>query len=279
MFSTMVVVGDGSVGSLTVQLGENPNGIYFRDIDGLDPVKATLTSSNFAGQTGAVFQSSRRETRNIVIKFGIEPDPATQTVRSVRKSIYTIFRPETEILLKFYDDESTDVSDGYQIVGRVETCGPPTSRFSQDSEVDISILCFDPDFQDSTPVNITGISSSDPGPAEITYEGTTETGIIYTFTINDAVDEIGIHYTDGTNVTQVMDIAATFITGDVVTINTTPGSKSASLLRAGIVTSILYAVSPQSIWMQLTPGYGKFEFYASVPVPIAISYTKRFGEV
>jgi len=48
MFSTMVVLGDGSSGSLTLQLGDISGGINLVDVSGLDPVKATLTSSNFA---------------------------------------------------------------------------------------------------------------------------------------------------------------------------------------------------------------------------------------
>lgn len=280
MFSKMVIVGDGSAGSLTVQLGDVSNGINIIDVAGLDPVKATLVSSNFAGQSGAIFQSGQRITRNITMKLGIEPDPTTgQTVRSVRQSIYKIFRPNTQVLLKFYDDESSVVSDGYQILGMVETCDPPTSRFTQTPEIDISIICYDPDFYDPDVVNVTGITTFDPGPAIVTYDGTTETGIIFTFNIGTAVSVLGIHYTDGSGTTQIMDIAALLVAGDVLTINTTSGSKSATLLRAGVTTSVLYAISPQSKWMQLTPGVGNFEFFASVSVPVALAYTKRFGEV
>lgn len=280
MFSKMVVVGDGSVGSLTVQLGDVSNGINIVDIAGLDPVKATLTSSNFAGQPGAVFQSSHRETRNIVIKLGIEPDPETQTVRSIRKSIYNIFRPETEVLLKFYDDESTDVTDGYQIVGRVETCGPTATRFTQTPEIDISVMCFDPDFQDAEAITVSGLTTADVAATSVAYNGTTETGIIFTLNINRSLSEFQIYYIDGNSATWTMDVAALFLTGDVVTINTTPGSKTANLLRAGVTTSILYAISPQSTWARLAPGANSIRFYAAgAAIPGTITYTKRFGEV
>lgn len=281
MFSKMVVVGDGSVGSLTVQLGDVSNGINIVDITGLDPVKATLTSSNFAGQAGGIFQSSHRETRNIVIKLDIEANPATQTVRSIRKSIYSIFRPETQILLKFYDDESTDVTDGYQIVGIVETCGPPATRFLQTSEVDISVMCFDPDFQDAEPITVSGLTTADATATSIAYDGTTETGMIFTLNVNRSdLSEFQIYYIDGTGATWTMDVAALFQTGDVVTINTTPGSKSANLLRAGVTTSILYAISPQSTWMRLAPGANSIRFSATgAAIPATVTYTKRFGEV
>lgn len=279
MFSKMVAVGDGSVGSLTVQLGDVSGGINIINIDGLDPVKATLTSSNFAGQAGAIFQSSHRETRNITMKFGIEPNPATQTVRSVRNSIYNIFREGTQILLKFYDDESTDVSDGYQIYGRVETCEPPTGRFAQEPEVDISILCFDPDFFDPEVIRLTDLTTADTTATSIDYVGTAETGMMFTVNINATISEFQIYYTDGNSITSTMNVAASFLAGDTVTIITTPGSKSASLFRAGVTTSILYAISPQSVWPQLAPGTNLLRFSADGSMPAAISYTKRFGRV
>jgi hypothetical protein len=279
MFSRMVVVGDGSVGSLTVQLGDNPNGIYIKDISGLDPVKATLTSSNFAGQTGAIFQSSRRESRNITIKMGVDPDPTTQTVRSVKRSIYNVFRPETEILLKFYDDDSdVPVTDGYQIRGRVEYCQSP--MFAQDPEVDVSIMCFDPDFQDASPITVN--LSTDPSLAAtyFPYDGSTETGVTITLNVNAAISAFNVYYIDGSNVTWNMDATVLLQVGDVVTINTTPGNKSATLVRAGVTTSILYAISPQSTWPKLAPGDNWFRIHTSAGImPATISYTKRFGEV
>lgn len=279
MFSKMVIVGDGSVGSLTVQLGDVSNGINIIDIDGLDPVKATLTSSSFAGQDGAIYQSSRRDTRNITMQLGIEPDPASQTVRSIKRSIYDIFRIETQILMKFYvDDDDAPVSDGYQIKGVVESCLSP--MFVQDPEVDISVICFDPDFYDPEIVTVTGMMTDDVDPTDFEYEGSTETGLTFIVDVNRSVDEIQVYYIDGNSNTWTMDIAATFLTGDEITIVTTPGSKSATLLRAGVTTSITYAISPQSTWPRLAPGSNSLRFAASGDgIPVTVSYMKLFGEV
>lgn len=281
MFSKMVVVGDGSVGSLTVQLGDVSNGINVKDIDGLDPVKATLTSSTFVNRPGAVFQSSQRITRNILIKLELKPDPATQTVRSVRQSIYNIFRPETQVLMKFYDDESESVvSDGYHILGRVETCEPPTSRFTQAPEVDISVICYDPDFFDPAVVTVSGMTTADVAATTINYIGTIETGLTFTVNVNRSLSEFQITYVDGNGQTWTMDVVSTFVAGDVITIVTTPGSKSATLVRAGVTSSVLYAVSPQSTWMKLAPGVNTIRFSATgAAIPASVSYMNRFGEV
>lgn len=272
----MVVSGDELADSLTIQLGDTLNGINVRDFSGLDPVKATLVSSKFANQPGGIFQASQREARNITLKLGIDPDPATQTVRSVRNNIYRFFREGTSRLFKFYVDDVDDtLEDGYYIEGWIESCNSP--MFTDDPEVSISIMCFNPDFYDPNSVTITGVTTTDPGPYEMNYDGTTETGVEFTFNIGVATSSLSIHYTDTSNVTQVMDIAYNFVPGDTLTINTTPGSKSATLLRAGVSSSALPAISPQSVWMLLTPGYGKFEFFNDLTIPVEIQYKKLFG--
>lgn len=282
MFSMMEVVGDGSAGSLTIQLGDASNGINLIDVSGLDPVKATLTSSSFAAQDGAIYQSSRRDVRNITMKLGIEVAGTSSTVREVRSNIFKIFRPETQVLMKFYDDETTDfVSDGFQIIGRVESCEPPSStRFTQDQEVDISVMCFSPDFYDPAVVTVTGMTTADTAATTFNYVGTTETGLTFTINVNRSVSEFQIYYVDGDGNTWTMTIVGTFVTGDAITIVTTPGSKTANLLRAGVTTSILYAISPQSTWMQLAPGTNTLQVVASgAAIPVTVSYMKLFGEV
>ena len=46
---------------LNLPLSDISGGIVVRNIDGLDPTKATLVSSGFANQNGEQYHSSRRE--------------------------------------------------------------------------------------------------------------------------------------------------------------------------------------------------------------------------
>lgn len=258
---------------LTLQLGDTSNGINVLNVTGLDPVKATFASSSFANQPGAVFQSSRRDTRNITLQLGIDPDPAVTTVRSLRQTIYNFFRSESEVNLTFYFDDTTDP---YVIDGRVETCG--SNMFTTDPVVDISIICFNPDFYDPVPVTVNGVG--DMSNVHIAYEGTSPTGFIFTINIQSDVSQFTIYYTDINANTTTFEFAAGLLTGDVVTINTVRGNKGATLLRAGVTSSILYGVSPQSVWPELVPGDQWLQVWAEgTAFPISFQYTKLFGEL
>jgi hypothetical protein len=264
---------------LTLQLGDESTGIDILDITGLDPVKATIVSSSFANQDGAIYQSSRRDTRNIVMKLGLDPDPAVTDVLTLRRYVYSFFRPKSQVTLKFYVDDADDtVEDGYQISGVVESC--ESEMFTQTPEVDISIINFDPDFIDPNPVTVTGMTTADTDATYFPYAGTVETGITLTLNINQSLTEFSLYYVDGSQATWTMDVAYPFVAGDLVTISTVPGSKFAQLTRAGVTTSILYAVSPQSVWAQLAPGDNWFRLFASgTSNPGSIAYSKRFGEL
>src|SRR6478609_12341 len=112
-----VEVRNYSGGVLTFLLDDPSSGFVVRDIQGLDPVKAVLASSGFAGVDGAQFQSARRESRNILAIIGLEPDYATQSVKSLRDTLYDVIMPKDQCSVWFFD---TDESLVY-IDGRVES--------------------------------------------------------------------------------------------------------------------------------------------------------------
>lgn len=260
-------------GLLTLQIDDTSNGFVVHEITGLDPVKATIVTSTFAQLDGARYQSSRRETRNIIFKLGFDPDPAVTTIRDLRQKLYNFFMPKTEVNMIFFDD---GVTDGYAITGRVETCDTPL--FAQEPSVAVSIICFDPDFYDPTPVAITGMTTADIAATDVPYIGSIETGVQITVNVNRALSEFTIYHTDPGGNVQSMDFVAALVAGDVVTINTISGSKAATLTRLGVVSSILYAVSPQSAWVNLLPGDNKLQVYAvGASIPVSVTYTTRFG--
>lgn len=282
MFTKLEVT--NSQGSLlTLQLGDSSNGINIRTITGLDPVKATIVSSAFANQDGETYQSSRRDKRNVVMAFELDPDPTLTNVLGLRRYLYSYFRPKDLITLKFYVDDTDDtIEDGYQIQGYVESC--TNDMFQPDTIVNVSVLCMDPDFQDPVTATSATMTSIDAAGTLIPYIGTAPAGYVLTCNFASAVSEFSLVYTDPASRIWNMDFAYAFLGGDVLTVSTVPGNKYATLLRAGVTSSVLYAISPQSIWSQLVQGNNYLQLSlagdtAPANISGSISYNNRFGEL
>jgi len=256
---------------LTLPLEDIDNGLIVQEVEGLDPVKATLVSTSFAQMPGAQYQSSRRETRNITIKLGLDPDPLTETVRGLRNRLYAFFMPQSSISLRFVmDDLEVDIE------GRVETF--ESALFTQEPVVDISIICFDPDFWDATPVVMNGSTVSSTTETPVTYEGTVETGLLFTLNVDRTLSEFTLYHRAPNDDIRVLDFSAPLEAGDVLTISTVSGLKGATLTRMGVDSSVLYGISPQSTWTEFMPGDNFVRVYAEgAAIPYSIEYTTRYG--
>lgn len=258
---------------LSLQLDDVSDGFVVQNIRGLDPVKATLISSDYAQQDGAQYHSARRDMRNIVITMGLEPqNPFTATVKSLRTQLYSFFMPKSLVELRFIDSGGLTVT----ISGRVESFETPL--FAEESVVNISILCFDPDFQELTSETVTGDTVSDTTETLVTYDGTVETGLIFVLNVDRTEDAFTIYHRAPSGVITSMDFAGSLLADDVLTINTITGTKGAVLTRTAVDSSVLYGVSAQSTWIELQPGENYIRVYATGdPIPWEITYTNRYG--
>lgn len=266
---------------LNLPLEEVSEGLIVRKIEGLDPVKATLVSSSFANKDGEQYHSSRREARNIKISLGLSPDYAVGSAKDLRDLLYQYFMPKAKSSLTFhmYDKFAVDVFHEYldlNIDGRVEEFD--ADIFSDDPSADISLMCFDPDFIDPTLNTFNGNTVADATETTLSYLGSIETGVIFTLRPNRVLTDFAIyhHAPDGT--LKTINVSYPLQAGDVFTISSVVGAKSVTLLRAGVETSVLYAVSPQSGWLELQPGDNDLRVYAvGAAIPFDIQYINRYG--
>jgi len=189
--------------------------------------------------------------------------------------------PKTEGTLEFhlFDKFTEDLfaqTKDLTIDARIESCEP--SIFTKDPAMDVSMLCYDPDFVDLTGVTVNGSTVSDLTESVVTYEGEVDTGVIFTLRPDRVLNDFTIFHRppDGTLVT--IDFSYPMLVGDVVEISSVPGSKYVRVTRAGVQSSILYAVSPQSGWLTLQPGDNHIRVYATgAAVPYSIEYTDKYG--
>jgi len=257
---------------LTLELADDSDGLLLENIEGLDPVKATLVSSSSATLDGARYQSSRRETRNIIITLTLQPDYITTSVRDLRRNLYNFFMPKSELGLRFFleDDLVVDIS------GRVESFD--STLFAKDSKVTISLICYDPDFVELESLVVEENTVDDTTEFLIDYNGSVETGIIFRLLVDRTIDEFTIYHRPGDDQVRTLDFSTELLADDVLTINTNVGNKAVTLTRSSTDSSVLYGMSPQSNWIELLPGPNYIRVFAEgAAIPFTIEYLTRYG--
>jgi hypothetical protein len=259
---------------MTLSLEDSSSPFIVESMEGLDPVKATLVSSGFASLDGAQYQTSRRETRNITMRIGIKDDPSNPelSIRALRNQLYKFFMPKSQVQFQFYQGNF----DIVKISGRVESFEAPL--FTREPKIDVSIICFDPDFEDSSPSIKNSFTVSNATEELYEYEGTVETGFTFNLFVNRSLSSFTIYNRLPDNTSQTLEIISTLLVGDTVTISTVAGNKSVTRTRSDVTTSILYAMSAQSTWLKFFPGENHLRVYAvGAAIPYSLRYIARYG--
>lgn len=275
---TKVEISTDQGATLELLLGDPSNGYLVKEIEGLDPVKATIVSSSRATMDGEQYQSSRRESRNILLKLGLDADQTTETVRTLRKRLYSYLMPKSNVRLRFHVEEGDGDDLIVDIYARVESFDSPS--FTKEPEATISLICHQPDFYVPTPVVLSGMTVADSTEFIIDYEGSVETGILISMLLERDLSEFVVHHrpADGSN--RSLQFSEPLLAGDILDISTVSGQKGAIRTRGGLPESVLYGVSPYSNWITLFPGPNAIRVYSEgAPVPFLIEYTTKIGAI
>lgn len=259
-----------NVFSLSVEEDDGPYQVV--GIDGLDPVKATLTATSYSGIDGELFQNAKLPARNIKIKLDLDPDFNPKTYTDLRRDLYPFFMPKSKITLRFYLTSGLYLD----IVGIVEAMSSPI--FEEDPEVEILITCHQPDFIDTRMVTIENQTVADGTTIEIDYPGNMESGTVLTLHVNRSISELTIYNLDEGGMLQQLDFGGVLISGDELVISSLRGNKGITLIRSSVSSSFLYGRSAQSKWIQFMEGLNQFRVYAvGDPIPYTLEYVVRYG--
>lgn len=269
---TLVEVVNPQGTTLSLPLEDLGTGYLVKDIKGLDPVKATIASSSFAQLDGTQFQSSKRENRNIVLTLGYTSDLGGMSVRALRRALYPYFMPKSEVTLRFYEDDILFV----EIKGRVEDM--PAPLFVKEPSVDVSIICFDPDFIAPEATVFEGVSTVASGSATtLIYDGSIETGIEFIFEPIDPTSGFVLTNTSAWG-TQRLNFIGFVNATERLTISTVPGRKSVVIRKQGVDEPYLYGQDPISDWIKLYPGHNDLVLATTTPgQPYHLNYFTRHG--
>lgn len=258
---------------LVLPFGDFSSGYLVKPIDGLDPVPANVVSTSFANIDGEQHQSSRREKRQITLKLGLKMG-AAGTVSALRARLMGFLMPKAKVRLTFYRDDGPDVD----IYGVVETFSCP--QFVKEPEATIRILCHRPDFIVPDIYESSSYTTSGTDENVVMYddEGAVETGFEFRMMVNRPISQFTISQRSSEETLNRMIFAEPLLAGDVLTISTVAGDKHATLTRANSDQSVLYAISPDSSWLNLFPGPNYIRVYAEgAAIPYTITYTSKIG--
>lgn len=249
--------------------------LQVRNIDGLDPVKATINTSPRAYVDGVSFTGSDVPARNIVLTLHPNPDYLLWTYEKLRRLIYQYFMPKLVIRLVFEDDKYGPV----EIFGYVEDV--QQNMFSKDPEYQVSIICPDPYFTAVDPTVVTGQSIRAGGVATVVpYNGNIVTGVnlelLYTSGANPT--SIGIQLGDpDLNYFNVVAGVSSTLNFEMSSVQ---GAKFVQNidLSSGVINNLLNSVQDGSSWLALEPGDNQFSVVTDQGVQDwTLTFYERYG--
>lgn len=250
--------------------------IQIRNIDGLDPVTASIGTTPYGSTDGEAYVGSSVLSRNLVITLHPNPDWDTWSPEALRRILYSYFMPKQAVRFEFYSDDMPDL----EITGVVESL--TANMFTNDPEVQVSVICPDPYFQTIDPIILNGNVGDDP--LDIEYGGNIPGGI-----------QVIIEQISGTNPNEVdIQIGNPDLTffkvaqANVVTstkyfhMSSLPMSKYVETVNEsnGVITSLLSNVVTKegSEWPLLLPGTNQFQVLSDNGAQTwELAYFEKFG--
>ena len=251
-----------------LELTGKENAYQIQQIEGLAPPNATINMTNIVGMDGAVFNSSRLETREIVIYIKINGNAELN-----RNALYKYFAPKTAVKLYYVNGLRNVNIEGY-------VASFACDFFAEGEIAQVSILCPSPYWKDAQEIvdyisNVRPlftfpffINEDEPIPISdytenresVVYNySQTETGLVIRATFSAIVQKFEIrNTTTGEDFTIVYSFAA----DDILTIDTNSGHKTVTLLHNGVETNIFPYIQQGSVFMQLHLGANTFQIAA-----------------
>jgi hypothetical protein len=269
---TQIDVNSENAFYVPIQGATPKDSLLVRNITGLTPPDINLFIGDYS-RDGGIYQGRRVGNRNVVITMTLNPNPALgETVSGLRELLYKTFIDplvEADFLQLNLHDEQGRVR---YVVGYTEKF--EGAIFDADTSLQISLICPDPYIRDSDETVLTNASGWTTVP--FVYGGTAETGFVATVSIIGTTPTITL---DNNGKTMVINRA--FVAGDVVTINTTPGSRSIMLAPAagGPAVSILANLTTTSSWLLLHSQANTFKIYGTDQTTLPATVTSlRFRQ-
>lgn len=255
-------------------------GLFITNMTGLGSPKANINMTDYAVIDGAMYNSSRAQSRNITMTV----QPFLDDMEMHRHRCYELFPVKKKVRLLIETVRRTCYIDGF-----VETCEP--NIFTKEQRVFVSILCPDPYFREpattrsmyyraapvfhfpigtveNPPLYELGILSDNYQVINVDYDGDADTGILLYLEMDGQVGDITLTNSMTRETMQISTDRVAVMTGqalgagDAIEISTFPGNKYINLVRNGEKTNLISALTRDSDWLRLTVGDNQFAYTA-----------------
>lgn len=270
-----------------LQLTQNEDKWQLISMTGLNPPPANIATSIIPGFDGSRFNSSRLESRNVVITLALNGN-----VEINRMLLNAIILPKRYIKI-YYKNNTLDV----YIEGYVDTF--EYDIFEQGVIAQASIICTAPYWIDckerttilSSIVNLFEFPFSIPNEgialsetlvsvsSDVINLGTVQIGVMITIECNrKIINPSVINTTTG----QTMKLNTELDDGDQIIINTVQGNKFIHKYSDDGIINIINSLDESSQWINLLPGYNIFMIssdYGTNNMIVTISMQNRYGGV
>lgn len=248
-----------------INLTANNNYVVL-SVGGVTPPTATVNMATLATSDGGIFNSSRLDTRNIVIT--IKP---LNDIEINRIDLYKYFKAKQYIKLYFENYTRSVWIDGY-----IEVIDG--DLYSDDERLQISVICGDPYFKD-TKTGLYAFSNvidrfkfpfaieASPGvpiselseysEIAITNNSDDETGVIIKMlAVGNVTNPTIYNMTTNENFSLTISIEE----GDIITIDTRRNHKGVTLNHNGTISNIINYMTQNSEWLNLIVGDNIFSY-------------------
>ncbi len=236
------------------------------DIQGLNPPSAVINTSGTALMDGAMFNSSKMNVRTINIAFAIEYQAAKNRIE-----VFKVLKSKQYVKMYYTGQYRKVWIDGYiqsidvdyfnmkQIVTAAILCPSPYFKSVQEmvNEIQNVISAFHFPFSSTEePELVFGYYADDVG-ITIDNDGDLECGLIIELYARKAVSNPKI-FNYATQ--EFIGLKVSMQAGDLITLDTRQGRKTATLLRNGVETNIFNYVIQNSTWLQLDANGSTFVY-------------------
>ena len=250
-------------------------------IEGLSPAAALINTNENALIDGATFNSSKVNMRTLNIAFSIDKDPEQSRIAA-----YKVLRPKEPVRMYYVSNARDVFIDGYvqsvnvthfeakQALTVMIVC--PAPFFKKAQEIINYISAVTPAFHfpfssTAEPQIIFGMISDVPS-VTVVNDGAVDTGLTFEIYASGNVSDPKIY---NYKTQEFFGLDIDLVAGDLVTIKTGQGEKTAVLLREGVESNVFNLIVEGSTWLQRPAGGAKFIYTIESGLENQIDITVR----